>query len=306
MRHLVVALAVFMLAACAHPDRAEIATGSVYRLYFLGGQSNMEGAGYARDLPAGVFEAAASVPIFHGKTPEDGRAGGGEGLWSVVRSGHGFGFGTDGRVNSYSDRFGPEISFAGTMALGAEKVAIIKVARGGTSLAHGVSGYGSWDPEYAEANGRNQLDYALTAIQNALAARDIDGDGVEDRLVPAGIVWMQGEADAAGNRASANDYARNLSRLMGILREALGDDELPVVIGRIKDSGDTEETRVMQFSPLVQEQQAQFAAQDRCAAIVDTTRGFSFPEDGWHYSSEDYLTLGTAFAEAMRLLEASC
>ena len=67
MRHLRFALAVFVLAGCAHPDRAEIATGSVYKVYFLGGQSNMEGAGYTRDLPAGVVEAAASVPIFHEK-----------------------------------------------------------------------------------------------------------------------------------------------------------------------------------------------------------------------------------------------
>lgn len=308
MRTFATAAIALLLASCAQSDEPQTAEGTVYKVYFLGGQSNMEGFGYSKDLPEGAAEDAAGVPIFHGKTLEDGKEGGGEGLWAFTRPGHGFGFDTDGSANSYSDRFGPELTFAGAMAGDddGEKIAIIKFTRGGTALVNGVSGFGSWDPDYSEATGRNQLDYALSAIETALAAHDIDGDGVEDTLVPSGIVWMQGEADAFDNREASSNYAENLAGVMELFREALGDDDLPVVLGRIKDSGDTTETRVMGYSPVVQEQQAEFAADDRCAALVDDTKGFGFLEDGWHYRSEDYVVLGRAFAEAMQELESSC
>lgn len=308
MRHSTAAAMALLLAGCSHSDEPEAATGSVYKVYFLGGQSNMEGFGYSKDLPKGAAAKAADVPIYHGRTLQDGSEGGGEGLWAFMQPGHGFGFETDGKSNSYSDRFGPEITFAGRMSAGddGDRIAIIKFTRGGTALVDGVSGYGSWDPEYADATGRNQLDYALSSIESALAARDIDGDGVEDTLVPSGIVWMQGEADAFDSEEASSNYAQNLSRVMGTFREALGDADLPVVIGRIKDSGDTEDTRVMRFSPRVQEQQAEYVAKDKCAALVDATRDFGFLDDGWHYCSEDYVVLGRAFADAMTRLEADC
>lgn len=304
MRQFAIALTTLLLAGCSHPVEPEIGKSSVYKVYFLGGQSNMEGFGYSKDLLAAEVEMAASVPIFHGRTQEDGKAAGGEGVWAVMRPGHGFGFETDGVSNNYSDRFGPELTFASTMD--DEKVAIIKFTRGGTALVDGVSGFGSWDPDYSEASGRNQLDYALTSIEKALAAKDVDGDGIDDTLVPAGIVWMQGEADAFDSEDASSNYAQNLARVMGILREALGDEDLPIVVGRIKDSGSTAETRVMQFSPRVQEQQAEFVTGDRCATLVDVTRSFGFLEDGWHYRSEDYVVLGRAFANAMKQLEKTC
>ncbi|QZD96173.1 sialate O-acetylesterase [Qipengyuania gelatinilytica] len=308
MRYITAAAMALLLAGCAYSPEPEAGTGSVYKVYFLNGQSNMEGFGYSEDLPDGAAAQAAGVLIFHGRTLQDGSAGGGEGLWTPMQPGHGFGFETDGKTNSYSDRFGPELTFAGSMsaARDGERVAIIKFTRGGTALVDGVSGYGSWDPEYADATRRNQLDYALSSIESALAARDIDGDGIEDTLVPSGIVWMQGEADAFDSEEASSNYAQNLRRIMRLFRGALGDADLPVVIGRIKDSGDSEDSRVMRFSPRVQQQQAEFVAQDECAALVDATRHFGFLEDGWHYRSEDYVVLGRAFADAMTKLETDC
>jgi hypothetical protein len=235
----------------------------------------------------------------------DGETGGGAGLWAPLRPGHGTGFRTDGGNNALSNRFGPELSFGQRLSEIApgERIAIIKYARGGTALTHGVSGYGSWDPDYAIGNGLNQFDHALAAIHGAMRIADIDGDGVNDRLVPSGIIWMQGEADAYDNAAAAARYDRDLARLMGLLRAAMHRDDLPVVIGRIVDSGATPESRVMAFAPQVQEAQARYVAADACAALVTVTEDFAFLPDGWHYMSGDYLRLGDAFAEAVAAIQ---
>jgi hypothetical protein len=278
------------------------------RVYFLGGQSNMEGFGFVADLSQEQRAEAARVMIFNGRMTEDGEDGGGRGVWAALTPGHGTGFSTDGRSNALSDRFGPELSFGQRLAERKPdgEFAIIKYARGGTGLIHGVSGYGSWDPEYSEGNGRNQYDNALTALETAMSAGDIDRDDRADLLVPAGIIWMQGEADAYENPAAAANYDQNLARLIGLLRGALGDDTLPVVIGRIADSGSTPATRVMAYSPDVQEAQHRFVENDSCAAIVTVTEDFDFLPDGWHYTSQDYIHLGRAFADAAIDLEQRC
>ncbi|WP_379550037.1 sialate O-acetylesterase [Qipengyuania sp. DGS5-3] len=281
--------------------------GKTYRVYFLGGQSNMDGYGFTKDLSAKQSETRDDIRIFTGQSIEDGTDGGGEGVWEALSPGFGAGFGVKDGANEMSDRFGPELTFGAKMsALHPEDgIAIIKFSRGGTALVHGVSGYGSWDPDYDQANRRNQYDMALTTISQAMAARDIDGDGKADRLVPAGIVWMQGEADAFDDWSAARSYDSNLARLMGLLRAALHKDDLPIVIGQIKDSGDTAETRVMRYSREVRAAQARFVKTDRCASLVTATDGFGFI-DGWHYRSQDYLVLGQAFADAMGELERGC
>ena len=97
-----------------------------------------------------------------------------------------------------------------------KKRAIIKYAVGGTGL-HLKTGYGNWSPDFREGDGNNQYDFALNTFRNALSVSDIDGDGEADTLIPAGIIWMQGEADAHASAACANAYFNNLTRLMGYL-----------------------------------------------------------------------------------------
>ena len=294
-----------IVSSSAHADDHE--SGTAYKVYLMGGQSNMDGYGFNTDLPPEITEARADARIFVGEDVEDGKDGGGEGIWAPLTAGFGANFSTDGATNSLSDRFGPEHSFGLSMSTASdgEKIAIIKFSRGGTGLINGVSGFGSWDPDYDEKNHRNLYDQALTTISNALAQRDIDGDGRADWLVPSGIVWMQGEADAFDDWASTKHYDRNLGRLMTLFRAALHRDDLPVVIGRIKDSGDTPETRVMKYSPEVRTAQARYAERDPCAKLVTASDSFGFI-DGWHYRSQDYINLGNAFAEAMRELESNC
>jgi hypothetical protein len=169
----------------------------------------------------------------------------------------------------------------------------------------GASGYGNWEPDSELGDGINQYDFALATLRNALSTADLDGDGEADRLVPAGIVWMQGEADAYDNPVAARAYRDNLKRMMDLLRAALRTDDLPVVLGRIVDSGRDEDGLLMDYSPVVQAAQAEFAAGDRCAALVDVSEGIGWSDD-WHYDTQGYLRLGSAFADAVHALAAEC
>ena len=284
-----------------------ISEGTTYKLYFLGGQSNMEGYGFSNELPENSLNPSRNVMIFAGQMAYDNEAGGGVGTWQQLQPGFGTGFKTDGVTNTLSDRFGPELFFGHTMVQQSDDVhvAIVKYALGGSGLAEGV-GYSNWHPDFSDGAGINQYDNALKTLRNALADSDINGDGFADRLVPSGIVWMQGEADAYDSQAAADEYRANLERLMGLLRAALRVDDLPVVIGKVTDSGMSEDGSVMDFIETVQQAQRDFADRDSCDAYVTDTDGLPYLEDGWHYNTEGFVRLGTAFAEAMIDLELRC
>jgi hypothetical protein len=293
---------------------APSAGATVYDLYYLGGQSNMDGYGLVEELPPEAAGPVAGVMIFHGNTSPDGAEVDGRGLWAELRPGQGVGYTSDGATASYSDRFGVELSFARTLRElepGAN-IAIIKYSRGGTSIDCGAADrFGCWDPDYPDptSTGVNQYDHFLATVSNAMTVADIDGDGQPDTLVPRGIIWMQGESDAAHGEEIARSYEANLERLMDLVRAALWTDDLPVVIGRISDSGRDEEEqdgKVWNQGDIVRAEQASFVAHDPCATLVTSTDAYGY-SDPWHYDSAGYLDLGTQFAIAMHgLREADC
>jgi hypothetical protein len=280
--------------------------GHVYHVYYLGGQSNMEGFGFSADLPTEFVAPHPTARIYEASSTPDNEPVDGKGIWAAVEPGHGLGFRTDGVTNRLSNRFGPEVTFAHRLAAleAGTRVAILKYARGGSSIASGASGYGTWDPDFAQGNGINSYDQFLAAVRLGLRDADIDGDGHVDHLIPAGIVWMQGESDAQFSEASARAYDANLRRLMGLMRTALRDDDLPIVLGRVADSRAGMDKPMMPWANIVQATQARFAETDRRAALVTSTSGYHFIEDGWHYTSRDYVDLGQQFAEAMHRLRA--
>ncbi len=299
-------LIAMVLSACGG-DLPQSGEGKTYRVYFLGGQSNMDGYGYNAELRPEWPDGSDAVMVFAGTAVADGEAGGGVGIWAPLQAGFGVGFESDGSSNRLSDRFGPELSFGSRIAelRPGKHIAIVKYARGGSSLSIDAPNYGTWDPDYADANGRNQYDNALTTIAAAFATADIDGDGHVDRLEPAGLIWMQGESDAI-EPGPAAVYEQNLRRTMDLLRAALRTDDLPVVIGRITDSGMDEDGSVMDHIEVVQTAQEAYVAADACAAYVTEIDGYEHSEDAWHYVSEAYIKMGVAFAEAVHALEESC
>jgi hypothetical protein len=293
------------LLLCVLSVQPQAAVAKAYKLYYLGGQSNMDGYGHNAELPKGLGEKLEGVLIFHGNTAEDGQPVDGRGRWTKLRPGHGAGFSSDGQANKYSDRFGVELSFAAKLReLEPDTpIAIIKYSRGGTSIdAAAAGGFGCWEPDFAggagSGQGVNQYDHFLATLRGALTARDIDGDGEEDQLLPAGILWMQGESDAAYGPEIALRYEANLKRLADLIRAALHSDDLPIAIGRISDSGKDPDGKVWDHGPVVQAAQAAFVERDGRAALVSSTGKYGY-SDPWHYDSAGYLDLGERFAEAI-------
>ena len=280
-----------------------------FLVFYLGGQSNMDGFGSSKDLPAGLQKEVA-VPIFHGNPVGDQDLSGGLGQWSRLRPGHGIGFKSDGKRDQLSDRFGVEVSLGHRLQqlFPEQRVALIKYSRSGSSIAEQAAGrFGCWEPDYRQGTGDvagiNQYDCFLKTMRMAFAVRDVDGDGTTDRLIPAGIVWMQGESDANSGPEVARKYEANLKRLMDLIRAAMRADDLAVVIGRISDSGrDDQDGRVWDHGDVVRAAQAAFVKGDANAALVTSTDSYGY-SDTWHYDSEGYVDLGRKFAEAFTSLQ---
>lgn len=296
------------LAALALLLTASLANADDYYLYFLGGQSNMDGYGFVNELPESLMGEVEGVRIYLGQIRQDLQPAEGVGTWAALTPGFGTGSRTDGESVTPSARFGPELTFARHLRQlrPGEKIAIIKYARGGSSIDDRITGSGTWDPHdtrgEGDTKGINQYDHALATIANATHEHDIDGDGEPDRLIPAGIVWMQGETDAS-NAETAKDYKHNLAELGELLRAAMRMDDLPIVIGRISDShqGNGPEGRVWSHGDVVRTAQEEIAKEDEHAAIVTSTDNYAF-SDIAHYDTEGYIDLGRQFAEAMHTL----
>ncbi len=277
---------------------------TVYRLYYLGGQSNMDGYGSVSELPAELKAAPEGVMIYQSSAADDNSPVNGAGKWSSLLPGHGRGFKSDGVANAYSDRFGVELTLARRLRElnGSHPIALLKYSKGGTSIHVDAARYfGCWDPDFDKGDGVNQYDHFLATLRRALSVRDIDGDGQDDTLVPAGIVWMQGESDA-GEEAIARQYEANLKRLMDLVRAALRVDDLPVVVGRISDSGKDDDGQIWDYGSVVRRAQADFCRKDACAALVTSTDGYGY-SDKWHYDTAGYIDLGIRFADALHNLE---
>jgi hypothetical protein len=274
--------------------------GKEFKLFVLGGQSNMNGFGYTKDLPQNLNQAIDGVYIFQGHSDADDAPIAGQGKWEVLQPGHGIGFSSDGKINKHSNRFGVEMSFAHKLRTlyPDDNIAIVKYARSGSSIALDAAGNaGAWDPDYKGKTGVNQYDHFLNTLVNARKTVDIDADGLSDTLIPNGIVWMPGESDAAYSEDIANAYHGNLKRLMDLFRAALLVDDLPVVIGKISDSWNNKAGKVWPFGELVQYAQEKFAKDDSNATIIRATRYYQY-SDTWHYDSSGYIDLGEKFAAA--------
>ena len=79
-------------AGCATSMQSE--SGNTYKLYFLGGQSNMEGYGTSSELPPSAQAPSEKAMIFVGQYALDNETHGGVGTWQPLQPGFGTGFST--------------------------------------------------------------------------------------------------------------------------------------------------------------------------------------------------------------------
>jgi len=270
-------------------------------LVAMAGQSNMDGYGDADELPLDLQLPRQGAWIFTGCPAPDGDTSGGLGRWEAVQPGHGVGFLSDGKFNRHSRRFGVELSFAAEWQrkFPARKLALVKYSRGGTSIDSLAAGqFGCWEPDVKGKGGINQYDHFLTTLRQALSVQDIDSNGQTDFILPVGILWMQGESDAAHTEDIALRYESHLKRLMDLFRATLRQDDLPVVVGRIAESRRNDVGKVWTYGELVQYAQEKYVRKDGRAGIVRDTETYAF-SDPWHYDSAGYLKLGVAFAREL-------
>ncbi len=295
----------FWIALIAVLTISPSSSADEFDVIYLGGQSNMEGFGYVKELSEEQRKGMNGGFIFHAPASLDQTAVGGKGSWLPLQPGHGTGFQYENGKAKYSDRFGLEWSFARTILEKRpnRRLALIKYARNGSSIHRKAAGnFGCWDPDFESEVGEqrniNQYDHFLATIRNATTPADIDQDGKIDTLNPIGILWMQGESDAAYTPEIAEAYEQNLKRLMDLVRASLRVDDLPVVIGRISDSKKNDKGKVWAEGDRVRQAQSDFVAKDKAARLVTSTDRYSY-SDPWHYDTAGYLDLGKEFANAL-------
>jgi len=287
----------FMLSAliCSCDQKTE---REEMELYILAGQSNMDGMGFVTELPDSLLTNSENVMIFHSNSLPDDAEWDNSGFWQPLAPGHGSGYSVEESVNKYSNKFGLELSFAHDIsALRPErKIALFKYSRGGSSIDEKAAGdYGSWDPDYENGRGKNQLDYFTASLEKAFSVEDINQNGVKDTLIPAGILWMQGESDASFTEQIALDYDENLKELINIFRNTLGNQEIPVVIGRINKSAQVDDYIARKNAGIVRAAQHKLARENKNIGLITITDKLTLT-DGWHYDAPGYIRLGKAFA----------
>lgn len=273
-------------------------------LYILAGQSNMDGEGSVDDLPPHLNRVFDSAWIYNPNRRDDQNPVDDRGFWERLRPGHGPGFRTDGSRNYYSERFGPELSFASILLekKPEQKILIYKYAKGGSSIHPDVTtGWGCWDPNYHHGNGINQWTHFQYHLHRALETAE---KKFGRTVVPAGIAWHQGESDASQTRTIAEAYGENLSKVLNGIRKEVGYSVLRIAVGQISDSmmGRGKRKQTYPFGDIVKSAQRQFVEQDKHATLVKAPENHGFI-DAWHYDSQTYIELGYQFADALMDLQ---
>lgn len=292
----------FTIVSCSKPKTM------TYHVYLLSGQSNMDGLGLVSELPGEYLVTQNDVPIYNPNRKNDQEQPEDLGYWESLNPGHGSGYSTDGSKSFYSDKFGIELSFAKKMRdLNPDaNIALYKYAKGGASIHPDAAGdWGSFQPDYEVGNGLNQWDHFEHHYRRAMEMRDINGDGVEDVLIPAGLLWLQGESDASYTQNIAESYEANLKYFIQRVREMTGNPDLPVVIARISESNLSENTTdgvVLRHGEIVMAAQEKIAQDDPDVSIICPPDSIGWL-DPWHYDSQTYLDFGIRFAESMMKLK---
>ncbi len=183
---------------------------------------------------------------------------------------------------------------------------LVQVAMIGSPLDPALDrGTGDWSAATAPGDGENLtiLTSALAATLNPSSPEYIPGAYL------AGVVWVQGEADA-WNASAAKNYMTHLEALDAKLTAAFGAHEF--VVSQLSSSAGVLTTNPSYYATnwhTIQAEQASFAAQNAHSVLVspDTVaaaNGYAasamYNSDGLHYSSTSGfgVTLGTTLGTA--------
>lgn len=201
------------------------------RVFLLGGQSNMSGAGLFKELKQSQQKPPERVQIWH------------KGRWQEIGPG----------ISANEGRFGPELAFGRAIqkAYPDDKIYLIKKASGGTSM------HKHWTFE----NGKGPL--LKSFLRDAKAAlKNLKEEQVKYEI--KGMLWMQGESDAA--QGKGKEYEASLLHFIKEIRKEFGEKEMPFIMGRILPTFDKPEGN----GPLVRAAQERIAKEDENVACFNT------------------------------------
>lgn len=261
------------------------ASAEHYLVYLIGGQSNAGGRGDASKLTEPLAVPQKDVRFYWHRSQKSQNGGHvAEDQWTDLAPGSGHGV----TKPVYPKEFGPEVSFGRALADAhpKEKIALIKYSHGGTSLSANWSEKG---PMYKTF---------VATTQTALAAMKAAGHTYELR----GMIWQQGENDAAGPAAAA--YQANLTNLIARIRKDLFENKpLPFVIGGLSDSQNASiKTPGSGWNTVRKAQET--VAQTLPKAGFANSDGFATrPGEAIHFSHEGQIALGKAHASEILRLE---
>ncbi|MDA8564204.1 hypothetical protein N9L06_07125 [Mariniblastus sp.] len=248
--------AIFVAATCVPHS----ANATEWDIYLVAGQSNAAGWNTAASGLPSALRNQADVRFFNGP----------DGSWGNLVTGSG----------NRSTSFGPEMTLGRTLAdeNPNRNIAIVKYAVGGANLNV------QWNPISAEPN---LYDEFITTINNAVAAIPA-GDTHSFK----GMVWMQGETDAAFTDMTAA-YETNLTNLISQVRQDVGVADLPFSIGQLgavpgRDGMGT-----------IQSVQAEVAARDSNVSLVITS-SLALQSDNLHFTNDAQQELGIQFAAGVQ------
>ena len=236
------------------------------KLFLFAGQSNMVGGMIGSHLPDEYAKAPSNAVFWSGDS------------W----------IGLPDR-ESDNNRLGPEISFTHRLAkkFPNDTIAIVKLAVGGMSLD------GPFKP------GRGELYEQLIATSKR-AIESLESSNESYQV--AGMIWLQGEADAMFQSA-AEAYEINLSQLIKLIRTEFDVPTLPVVVGKLADELIESPQWDFKYLREVQLAQEKVAGSDANVHLIRTD-DIPHESDNTHFLPDGYFELGHRFAKAVIKSEA--
>lgn len=235
-------------------------------IFILAGQSNMSGRGKT-PVPAEIEAAAKGVLNYTNA-----------GHWEPAREPLDDATGQVDTVSAdASASVGPGLAFAARMLslLPGQRIGLMQCAKGASPMAMWIPG-GGRDTLYGSCIAR---------------AREAQGKGHI-----AGILWYQGESDAASEEA-ARSWGGNFTKLVAAFRHDLADPTLPVVYAQI---GNVSQQRLakLDFAQWALVKEAQAAVSIPRAVMIAADK-YEISDDGIHLTTSSYMKIGEEFAETM-------
>jgi len=107
-----------------------------------------------------------------------------------------------------------------------------------------------------------------------------------------GILWHQGESDA--HPGLAPSYAKNLSELVMAFRSYIGNENLPMLMGKLGNFTNENNRR---YRKIINKSIDQVAASEKNVVVI-STRDLAHKGDKLHFNSASQRTMGERFAAA--------